>query len=85
MPVPFVESPNVTPTDGRVIDVVVIHTMEIAEHAGNPEWAIGQLSYLHIGDLMESGDSEGAARVAAFGNRGEVENGKGNHGFFRLR
>lgn len=32
MPVPFVESPNVTRTDGRTIDVVVIHTMEIAEH-----------------------------------------------------
>lgn len=31
MPVPFVESPNATRTDGRVIDVVVIHTMEIAE------------------------------------------------------
>ena len=37
MPVPFVESPNVTPTDGRVIDVVVIHTMEIAEHGGAAE------------------------------------------------
>jgi N-acetyl-anhydromuramyl-L-alanine amidase AmpD len=28
---PFVESPNVTPTTGRAIDVVVMHTMEIAE------------------------------------------------------
>jgi N-acetyl-anhydromuramyl-L-alanine amidase AmpD len=28
---PFVKSPNVTPTTGRAIDVVVIHTMEIAE------------------------------------------------------
>lgn len=34
LPVPFVESPNVTRTDGRPIDVVVIHTMEIAEHGG---------------------------------------------------
>ena len=31
--VPFVESPNVTRTEGRAIDVVVIHTMEISEHA----------------------------------------------------
>ena len=28
---PFVESPNKTPTSGREIDVVVVHTMEIAE------------------------------------------------------
>jgi len=28
---PFVESPNVTRTNGRTIDVVVIHTMEIPE------------------------------------------------------
>jgi N-acetyl-anhydromuramyl-L-alanine amidase AmpD len=28
---PFVESPNVTPAKGRAIDVVVMHTMEIAE------------------------------------------------------
>jgi N-acetyl-anhydromuramyl-L-alanine amidase AmpD len=28
---PFVESPNVTRTDGRPIDFVVVHTMEIAE------------------------------------------------------
>jgi N-acetyl-anhydromuramyl-L-alanine amidase AmpD len=28
---PFVESPNVTPTKGRAIDVVVMHSMEIAE------------------------------------------------------
>jgi N-acetyl-anhydromuramyl-L-alanine amidase AmpD len=28
---PFVASPNVTPTKGRPIDVVVMHTMEIAE------------------------------------------------------
>ena len=31
MAYPFVESPNKTPTSGREIDVVVIHTMEIAE------------------------------------------------------
>jgi N-acetyl-anhydromuramyl-L-alanine amidase AmpD len=31
VPIPFIESPNVTRTDRRVIDVVVIHTMEIAE------------------------------------------------------
>ena len=34
MPYPFVESPNVTATGGRRIDVVVIHTMEIAERNG---------------------------------------------------
>jgi hypothetical protein len=28
---PFVESPNVTPATARRIDVVVMHTMEIAE------------------------------------------------------
>jgi N-acetyl-anhydromuramyl-L-alanine amidase AmpD len=31
MPYPFVESPNKTPANGRRIDVVVVHTMEIAE------------------------------------------------------
>lgn len=31
---PFVESPNATETTGRAIDLVVIHTMEIAERAG---------------------------------------------------
>ena len=31
MAYPFVESPNVTPTTARRIDVVVMHTMEIAE------------------------------------------------------
>ena len=31
MPYPFVESPNKTPATGRAIDVVVMHTMEIAE------------------------------------------------------
>ena len=31
MAYPFVESPNVTPAKGRAIDVVVMHTMEIAE------------------------------------------------------
>src|SRR3954466_972000 len=34
VPYPFVESPNVTATGGRRIDVVVIHTMEIAERNG---------------------------------------------------
>jgi len=33
VPYPFVESPNVTKRTGRAIDVVVIHTMEIAERA----------------------------------------------------
>jgi N-acetyl-anhydromuramyl-L-alanine amidase AmpD len=28
---PFIESPNVTPAKGRRIDIVVMHTMEIAE------------------------------------------------------
>ena len=41
--------------------------MQIAERAGNPVWAVGHLSGWHIGDLIESGDSEGAARVADFG------------------
>jgi len=31
---PFVESPHLTPANGRAIGVVVIHTMEIAETAG---------------------------------------------------
>ena len=31
---PFVESPNATETSGRAIDLVVMHTMEIAERAG---------------------------------------------------
>lgn len=34
MPYAFVESPNRTRTGGRRVDVVVIHTMEIAERAG---------------------------------------------------
>lgn len=34
---PFVESPNVTRTDGRAVDVVVIHTMEIAERGDAAE------------------------------------------------
>ena len=33
MPYPFVESPHVTRMSGRRIDVVVMHTMEIAERA----------------------------------------------------
>jgi len=34
---PFVESPNVTRTSGRTIDLVVIHTMETAERLGAAE------------------------------------------------
>ena len=41
--------------------------MALAERVGNPEWALGHLTGWHIGDLMESGDSAGAARAAAFG------------------
>lgn len=37
MAVLFVESPNITRTQGRVIDTVVIHTMEIAERADAAE------------------------------------------------
>jgi DNA-binding CsgD family transcriptional regulator len=41
--------------------------MELAQRAGNPEWAIGHLTGWHVGDLMESGDAEGAARTVEFG------------------
>jgi N-acetyl-anhydromuramyl-L-alanine amidase AmpD len=34
---PFVDSPNRTPSEGRAIDVVVIHTMEIAERPDSAE------------------------------------------------
>jgi len=34
---PFVESPNVTRTEGRPIDFVVVHTMEVAEWPGAAE------------------------------------------------
>lgn len=34
MALPFVRSPNFTPADGRAIDVIVIHTMEIGERVG---------------------------------------------------
>lgn len=37
MPFPFVESPNVTRSAGRRVDVVVVHTMEVAETAGAAE------------------------------------------------
>jgi N-acetyl-anhydromuramyl-L-alanine amidase AmpD len=37
VPYPFIESPHVTAAGGRTIDVVVIHTMEIAERAGAAE------------------------------------------------
>jgi N-acetyl-anhydromuramyl-L-alanine amidase AmpD len=37
VPYPFVESPNQTATAGRSIDVVVIHTMEVAERKGAAE------------------------------------------------
>jgi N-acetyl-anhydromuramyl-L-alanine amidase AmpD len=33
----FIESPNRTRTEGRKIDLVVIHTMEITEHSGAAE------------------------------------------------
>jgi DNA-binding CsgD family transcriptional regulator len=41
--------------------------MQLAERAGNPEWAVGHLTGWHVGDLMESGDTEGAARTTRFG------------------
>jgi DNA-binding CsgD family transcriptional regulator/DNA polymerase III delta prime subunit len=41
--------------------------MEIAERAGNPEWAVGHLTGWHVGDLMESGDAEAAAHTVNFG------------------
>lgn len=34
MAIPFIESPNATRVPGRAIDVVVVHTMEVAETAG---------------------------------------------------
>ena len=37
MPYPFIESPHQTAASGRSIGVVVIHTMEIAEHPGAAE------------------------------------------------
>ena len=37
MPYPFIESPHQTAASGRSIGVVVIHTMEIAEHTGAAE------------------------------------------------
>ncbi len=37
MDYPFVESPNITPGNGRTIDVVVVHTMEIAERLDTAE------------------------------------------------
>ena len=37
MDYPFVESPNMTRTSGRSIDVVVVHTMEIAERLDGAE------------------------------------------------
>ncbi|MDH4347067.1 MAG: N-acetylmuramoyl-L-alanine amidase [Thermoleophilia bacterium] len=37
MPYPFVASPNVTHTEGRAIDVVVMHTMEAAERLDTAE------------------------------------------------
>jgi DNA-binding CsgD family transcriptional regulator len=41
--------------------------MQLAERAGNPEWAVGQLTGWHVGDLLESGDANGAERAAGFG------------------
>lgn len=37
MAYPFVESPNVTRTTGRMVDVVVVHTMEVDERADSAE------------------------------------------------
>jgi N-acetyl-anhydromuramyl-L-alanine amidase AmpD len=37
MPYPFVESPHVTRTDGRQIDLIVIHTMEMDEKGETAE------------------------------------------------
>jgi len=37
VPYPFIESPHQTAASGRSIGIVVIHTMEIAEHAGAAE------------------------------------------------
>lgn len=37
MAYPFVESPNRTRTEGRTVDLVVIHTMEVAETRGAAE------------------------------------------------
>jgi len=41
VPYVFIESPNITSTDGRAISVVVIHTMEIAERDGAAEACAG--------------------------------------------
>ena len=40
---------------------------ELARRHGRAELAVGHLSGWHIGDLMESGDTRGAAAVADFG------------------
>ena len=37
MDIPFIESPHRTQAEGRTIDLVVIHTMEVAEHSGAAE------------------------------------------------
>ena len=41
--------------------------MQLAERVDNAEWAVGHLTGFHINDLMASGDTEGAARIADFG------------------
>lgn len=59
MPIPFVESPNVTRTDGRVIDVVVIHTMEIGERddaaAACVRWFANPLSEVSAHYCVDAG------------------------------
>ena len=41
MPYVYIESPHRTSADGRLITVIVIHTMEIAEHDGAAEACAG--------------------------------------------
>jgi DNA-binding CsgD family transcriptional regulator/DNA polymerase III delta prime subunit len=41
--------------------------MAIAQRTGNPDWAVGHLTGWHVGDLVEAGDMEAAARAVAFG------------------
>lgn len=41
--------------------------MQLAQRAGNAEWAAGHLTGWHVGDLIEAGDFESAVRAAEFG------------------
>ena len=56
---PFVESPNVTRRTGRPIDVVVIHTMEIAERSDAAEicarWFASKASEVSAHYCVDSG------------------------------